>query len=160
MNVLTNGATRPVVRKKAALCLLRLIRTTPVEADVMPATEWAGRLAAMLEERDPGFLLGLTTLLLGIVSRNYEGDCLLYLSIFLLFTRATWAGDVFRLCVRSYTLFLLLLVCRIRNMRASTRTHLRASQGPGRSPRLHVLRSGISMAAGAYAAIASVLSSS
>jgi AP-2 complex subunit alpha len=27
----------------------------------------------MLEERDPGLLLGLTTLLLGVVSRNYEG---------------------------------------------------------------------------------------
>lgn len=73
MNVLTNGATRPVVRKKAALCLLRLIRKAPLDVDVMPAAEWSGRLAAMLEERDTGLLLGITTLLLGIVSRNYEG---------------------------------------------------------------------------------------
>lgn len=73
MSVLSNGATRPVVRKKAALCLLRLIRKAPADVDVMPAAEWAGRLAAMLEERDAGLLLGLTTLLLGIVSRNYEG---------------------------------------------------------------------------------------
>lgn len=73
MAVLTNGATRPVVRKKAALCLLRLIRKAPADADIMPASEWASRLAAMLEEQDPGFLLGLTTLLLGLVSRNYEG---------------------------------------------------------------------------------------
>lgn len=41
--------------------------------DVLPAADWAGRLAALLEERDPGVLLGLTTLLLGIASRNYEG---------------------------------------------------------------------------------------
>ena len=73
MAVLSNGATRPVVRKKAALCLLRLIRKAPADVDVMPGSEWAGRLAAMLEERDPGLLLGLTTLLLGVVSRNYEG---------------------------------------------------------------------------------------
>ena len=73
MSVLSNGATRPVVRKKAALCLLRLIRKAPFDMEVMPAGEWAGRFAAMLEERDPGLLLGLTTLLLGIVSRSYEG---------------------------------------------------------------------------------------
>lgn len=73
MSVLSNGATRPVVRKKAALCLLRLIRKAPPDVDIMPASDWAGRLAAMLEERDPGLLLGLTTLLLGVVSRNYEG---------------------------------------------------------------------------------------
>lgn len=73
MSVLSNGATRPVVRKKAALCLLRLIRKAPADVDIMPASDWAGRLAAMLEERDPGLLLGLTTLLLGVVSRNYEG---------------------------------------------------------------------------------------
>lgn len=34
---------------------------------------WAVRLASLLEDRDLGVLLGLTTLLLGIVSRNYEG---------------------------------------------------------------------------------------
>jgi AP-2 complex subunit alpha len=73
MSVLSNGATRPVVRKKAALCLLRLIRKAPPDVDIMPASDWAGRLAAMLEERDPGLLLGLTTLLIGVVSRNYEG---------------------------------------------------------------------------------------
>lgn len=37
MNVLANGATRPVVRKKAALCLLRLIRKAPADAEIMQA---------------------------------------------------------------------------------------------------------------------------
>jgi len=31
------------------------------------------RLATMLEDRDLGVLLGLSTLLLGVVSRSYEG---------------------------------------------------------------------------------------
>lgn len=74
MNVLSNGATRPVVRKKAALCLLRLIRKAPPDAEVLPASEWAVRMAALLEERDLGVLLGIATLLLGVVSRSYEGE--------------------------------------------------------------------------------------
>lgn len=73
MAVLSNGATRPVVRKKAALCLLRLIRKVSLDSEIMPSSEWGNKIAAMLEERDPGLLLGLTTLLFGIVSRNYEG---------------------------------------------------------------------------------------
>ena len=75
MNVLANGATRPVVRKKAALCLLRLLRKAPADAEIMQAEVWGVRLATMLEERDLGVLLGLTTLLLGLVSRSYEGGC-------------------------------------------------------------------------------------
>ena len=67
MGVLGNGATRPVVRKKAALCLLRLLRKAPPEV-------WGVKLAAMLEERDLGVLLGLSTLLLGVASRSYEGE--------------------------------------------------------------------------------------
>lgn len=171
MGVLANGATRPVVRKKAALCLLRLIRKAPPDAEIMqvgraapplsspalpchcgaargrqvspsclhrggrgmlsrqgplgvllraspgappgvllgaacqlplrlraadvavpwrpgrfaptappaaclpPQPEvWGVKLATMLEDRDLGVLLGLTTLLLGVVSRSYEGE--------------------------------------------------------------------------------------
>lgn len=73
MNVLGNGATRPIVRKKAALCLLRLLRKAPHDQDILPAEVWAVRLASLLEDRDLGVLLGLTTLLLGIVSRSYAG---------------------------------------------------------------------------------------
>ena len=73
MNVITNGATRPVVRKKAALCLLRMLRNSAADSDMISASEWGPRMAALLEERDLGVLLGLTTLLLGIVSRSFEG---------------------------------------------------------------------------------------
>ena len=34
---------------------------------------WGVRMATMLEDRDLGVLLGLSTLLLGVVSRSYEG---------------------------------------------------------------------------------------
>lgn len=73
MDVLNHGATRPVARKKAALCLLRLIRKSDSEEDLMPAKEWGPRMAALLEERDLGVSLGLVSLLLGIISRSYEG---------------------------------------------------------------------------------------
>lgn len=35
---------------------------------------WGVKLATMLEDRDVGVLLGLTTLLLGVASRSYEGE--------------------------------------------------------------------------------------
>lgn len=38
-----------------------------------PPQVWGVRLATMLEDRDLGVLLGLSTLLLGVVSRSYEG---------------------------------------------------------------------------------------
>ncbi|KDD73994.1 adaptin, partial [Helicosporidium sp. ATCC 50920] len=71
--VLGNGATRPAVRKKAALCLLRLLRKSPPDADLLPPEVWGVRLATLLEDRDLGVSLGLTTLLLGVVSRSYAG---------------------------------------------------------------------------------------
>lgn len=68
-----NGAMRPVVRKKAALCLLRLVRKAPPEAEVLSPGTWGPRLAALLGERDLGLLLGATTLLLGVAARGYAG---------------------------------------------------------------------------------------
>ena len=59
MKVLTNSTVRPVVRKKAALCLLRLYRKNP---DSILADSWAPKMTNLLEERDVGVLLGLMTL--------------------------------------------------------------------------------------------------
>eukprot|EP00891_Asterochloris_glomerata_P007006 jgi/Astpho2/7006/fgenesh1_pm.00107_%23_19_t len=73
MNLVTNGAVRPIVRKKAALCLLRLLRKAGPDSDMLAADAWSVKLAGLLEERDVGVLNAAVTLLLGIVSRNYEG---------------------------------------------------------------------------------------
>lgn len=61
------------VRKKAALCLLRLFRTNP---ECMVHSEWADRLATLLEQRHLGVLTSSMSLLLGLASRapsEYQG---------------------------------------------------------------------------------------
>ena len=40
----TNGAVRPIVRKKAATCLLRLIRKSPPEAEILAPDAWSVKL--------------------------------------------------------------------------------------------------------------------
>ena len=42
----SNGATRPIVRKKAALCLLRLIRKAPPDQEVMQPEVWSVKLVS------------------------------------------------------------------------------------------------------------------
>ena len=141
----TNGAVRPIIRKKAALCLLRLLRKAGPDSDMLAPDQWSVKLVrspykscpvimysrcktgfnnmwslkcmlhtcaflvlwlatimqrhhrhpaksdccllvlynvvnmwypvqgGLLEERDLGVLMAVVTLLLGIVSRNYEG---------------------------------------------------------------------------------------
>ena len=65
---------RPVVRKKAALCLLRLMRKTPPDAQLVTADTFAPVMAQLLEERDLGMLLCCVTLLLGICARCGSGE--------------------------------------------------------------------------------------
>ncbi|KAK9803215.1 hypothetical protein WJX73_004463 [Symbiochloris irregularis] len=73
MTLLMNGAVRPIVRKKCALCLLRLMRKSPSDVEILTPEVWSVKLGQLLEERDNGVLLGVVTLLLGVVARNYEG---------------------------------------------------------------------------------------
>ena len=40
----TNGAVRSIVRKKAALCLLRLLRKAGPEADILQADTWSVKM--------------------------------------------------------------------------------------------------------------------
>lgn len=40
----TNGAVRSIVRKKAATCLLRLIRKSPPEAEILQPDVWSVKL--------------------------------------------------------------------------------------------------------------------
>ncbi|XP_027347912.1 AP-2 complex subunit alpha-1-like isoform X2 [Abrus precatorius] len=60
---------RPLVRKKAALCLLRLYRKNP---DVVNVDGWADRMTQLLDERDLGVLTSSMSLLVALVSNNYE----------------------------------------------------------------------------------------
>lgn len=72
--VQTSGTTRPVVRKKAALCLLRLMRKTPADAQLVTPDSFAPIMSQLLEERDLGMLLCCVTLLLGICARCGSGE--------------------------------------------------------------------------------------
>ena len=44
----TNGAVRSIVRKKAATCLLRLIRKSPPEAEILQPDVWSVKLVGPL----------------------------------------------------------------------------------------------------------------
>ncbi|WVQ79744.1 hypothetical protein IAT38_001844 [Cryptococcus sp. DSM 104549] len=57
------------VKKKAALTLLRLYRKHPT---VMPIAEWAERIIAMMEDRDPGVVMTITTLVTTMAQAELE----------------------------------------------------------------------------------------
>ncbi|KAJ8750284.1 hypothetical protein K2173_014199 [Erythroxylum novogranatense] len=67
--LIISSSCRPLVRKKAALCLLRLFRKNP---DVVNVDGWADRMAQLLDERDLGVLTSSTSLLVALVSNNHE----------------------------------------------------------------------------------------
>lgn len=67
--LLISSSCRPVVRKKAALCLLRLYRKNP---DVVNVDGWADRMAQLLDERDLGVLTSVMSLFVSLVSNNAE----------------------------------------------------------------------------------------
>jgi AP-2 complex subunit alpha len=71
--ILFSRSIFPVVRKKAALCLLRLAR---ISRDLLPPEEHAKRLIGLLEDRNIGVVLSVVTLLAGLAERDpasYEG---------------------------------------------------------------------------------------
>ena len=68
--VLTNSAVRPIVRKKAALALLRLFRRN---REILLPETFAQKMLNLLDERDLGILTGVISLLTGIVSHDYRG---------------------------------------------------------------------------------------
>ncbi|XP_016450695.1 AP-2 complex subunit alpha-1 [Nicotiana tabacum] len=67
--LLISSSCRPLVRKKAALCLLRLFRKNP---DVVNVDGWSDRMAQLLDERDFGVLTSSTSLLVALVASNHE----------------------------------------------------------------------------------------
>jgi len=61
------------VKKKAALCLLRLFRTNP---ECVVHSEWSDRLASLMGTRHTGVLTSVMSLVLGLASRapmDYSG---------------------------------------------------------------------------------------
>ena len=65
--LLVSGTVRPVVRKKAALCLLRLYRRNP---DALNKDDWADVILTLLDERDFGLLTSVLSLLHGLVQSD------------------------------------------------------------------------------------------
>ncbi|KAG1667410.1 hypothetical protein FOA52_004827 [Chlamydomonas sp. UWO 241] len=63
------GGSRPVVKKRAALALLRMVRKAPVETPAVTPAAFAPVLNRLLEELDLGLLLCSVTLLCGLASR-------------------------------------------------------------------------------------------
>ncbi|KAK1322643.1 AP-2 complex subunit alpha-1 [Acorus calamus] len=73
--LLISSSCRPLVRKKAALCLLRLYRKNP---DVVNIDGWSDRMAQLLDERDLGVLTSVMSMLVALVSNNVDAywNCL------------------------------------------------------------------------------------
>ncbi|XP_058196820.1 AP-2 complex subunit alpha-1-like isoform X2 [Rhododendron vialii] len=67
--LLISSSCRPLVRKKAALCLLRLFRKNP---DVVNVDGWSDRMAQLLDERDVGVLTSSMSLLVALVANNHD----------------------------------------------------------------------------------------
>ncbi|KVH90688.1 Adaptor protein complex AP-2, alpha subunit [Cynara cardunculus var. scolymus] len=67
--LLISSSCRPLVRKKAALCLLRLFRKN---SDVVNVDGWSDRMAQLLDERDIGVLTSSMSLFVALVSNNHE----------------------------------------------------------------------------------------
>lgn len=51
-DVQTNGAVRPIIRKKAALCLLRLLRKAGPDSDMLAPDAWSVKLVRLIYKFD------------------------------------------------------------------------------------------------------------
>ncbi|KAL9660930.1 hypothetical protein QQ045_025749 [Rhodiola kirilowii] len=67
--LLLSSSCRPLVRKKAALCLLRMFRKNP---DVVNVDGWSDRMTQLLDERDFGVLTSSMSLLVALVANNHD----------------------------------------------------------------------------------------
>ncbi len=64
-----NRQSRPIARKKAALCLLRLYRRNP---ECIHSKTWSEAMFDLLDERDIGLLTAIMSLLIGLASNEPE----------------------------------------------------------------------------------------
>lgn len=65
--LLLTGDTKLLVRKKAALTLLRLYRKYP---EILPPDAWASRVIALLNGKDLGVITSVMSLILGMVEKD------------------------------------------------------------------------------------------
>jgi len=65
--LLVNHGSHPAVKKKAALCLLRLFRANN---SIIYHSEWADRMSSLLEQRHLGVTTSAMSLILGCASRS------------------------------------------------------------------------------------------
>eukprot|EP00276_Gloeochaete_wittrockiana_P008207 CAMPEP_0184653344 /NCGR_PEP_ID=MMETSP0308-20130426/11042_1 /TAXON_ID=38269 /ORGANISM="Gloeochaete witrockiana, Strain SAG 46.84" /LENGTH=1204 /DNA_ID=CAMNT_0027088731 /DNA_START=109 /DNA_END=3723 /DNA_ORIENTATION=+ len=68
--ILFSNTARTLVRKKAALCLLRMYRK---DAEVLSPDPWAEKLGSLLEENNLGFLTSVMSLVGGIIQTTPKG---------------------------------------------------------------------------------------
>lgn len=66
-HTLTAKSSTPCVKKKAALCLLRLVRTSP---KLVSGREFAPQMAQLLQDKHLGVLTSSTSLLYGLATEN------------------------------------------------------------------------------------------
>eukprot|EP00004_Rigifila_ramosa_P026248 TRINITY_DN808_c0_g1_i1.p1 TRINITY_DN808_c0_g1~~TRINITY_DN808_c0_g1_i1.p1 ORF type:complete len:998 (-),score=275.97 TRINITY_DN808_c0_g1_i1:42-3035(-) len=67
--LLVSSTSRDSVKKKSALCLLKLFRRFP---DMLPSDQWAERLTTLLNESNFGVLLSVMSLMLALVEHNSD----------------------------------------------------------------------------------------
>jgi len=68
-HTLTAKSSTPCVKKKSALCLLRLVRTSP---KLVTGREFAPHMAQLLQDKHLGVLTSSTSLLYGLASQNSQ----------------------------------------------------------------------------------------
>ncbi|KAJ9101918.1 hypothetical protein QFC19_004999 [Naganishia cerealis] len=73
--LLISPTSTTFVKKKAALTLLRFYRKHPT---VLPVEEWADRLVRMMDERDPGVILTVTTLVMSLAHDHLDAYAMCY----------------------------------------------------------------------------------
>ncbi|KAI0047833.1 Adaptor protein complex AP-2 alpha subunit [Auriscalpium vulgare] len=73
--LLISPTSESMVKKKAALTLLRMYRKHP---DVIPAAEWALRIVAIMDDLDLGVVLCVTTLVMALAQDHLEPFAVCY----------------------------------------------------------------------------------
>ncbi|KAI0275065.1 Adaptor protein complex AP-2 alpha subunit [Gloeopeniophorella convolvens] len=73
--LLISPTSQSMVKKKAALTLLRLYRKHP---DVIPAAEWALRIVSIMDDTDLGVVLCVTTLVMTLAQDHLEPFAVCY----------------------------------------------------------------------------------